>query len=529
MTADLRPLPVALLQLRAHALSDHEAAWGDLLRRIDEAAAHQPRLILAPEAAYPASVLAGPDGLRDLRGEDEVIGALGDAARRHACYLVAGVLLARADGVESAVVVLGPDGREVARASRAQPARSETHWLRPGDGPALFDLDGFRVGVLAGGDLHAPQPVEGLAAIGVDLLLVAGGDAAPTPSMPPDDVAHIAPTRAIEAGAWLLRAAKSGPEGAALMHAGRSGVVDPYGRWAVQAPAGEPGLVVHTLDLGGRATPPVEGRPEVFGEWSADSPGAPDLGVTGDASGAPPAAVVAAITADPSPSAVDLMEGARRLVAAAAARGARLIVLPDFAGNDARAVTQQEFLPLFEALSLEHRATLAVGLAERAEGATYKTVYLVERGGVLASHRQTLLTPAELAAGFAAGHLPGTAVESAAGRIGLLAGAEGLAAAPAAAVARARPSLLAWCAGALGGAGGRLDVLARTRALETGVTVAAAGDLDAGGGACIAGPGGAVLASSATGEPSVAIAEWGRASVARGTPQPVAGASSGSV
>src|SRR5690606_22980939 len=135
----------------------------------------------------------------------------------------------------------------------------------------------------------------------------------------------------------------------------------------------------------------------------------------------------------------------------------------------------------------------------------------------------------ELGAGFAAGHTPGGSVDSSAGRIGLLAGAEGLAAAPAAAVAASQPSVIAWCAGALGGSAARLDVLARTRALETGVPVAAAGDLGEGGGAYIAGPGGTLLAAMPADRPAVAVAEWRQASLVAGEPRPVAGAGSTAV
>ena len=49
-------LNVALLQLRAFDLDQHQAAWRELLARIDEAAALDPHpdLIVTPECSYPA-------------------------------------------------------------------------------------------------------------------------------------------------------------------------------------------------------------------------------------------------------------------------------------------------------------------------------------------------------------------------------------------------------------------------------------------------------------------------------------------
>ena len=42
--------------------------------------------------------------------------------------------------------------------------------------------------------------------------------------------------RAIENGAWVVAADKVGVEAGTIVYAGRSGVVDPAGRWRVQAP-----------------------------------------------------------------------------------------------------------------------------------------------------------------------------------------------------------------------------------------------------------------------------------------------------
>ena len=52
-----RPLRVALLQLEARDLGDHDRAWGELLRAIDEAAKQEPELIVLPEASYPGYFL----------------------------------------------------------------------------------------------------------------------------------------------------------------------------------------------------------------------------------------------------------------------------------------------------------------------------------------------------------------------------------------------------------------------------------------------------------------------------------------
>ena len=78
MTEGGRPLRLALLQLPAFELADHEAAWAELLRRIDEAAAGSsagaPDLIVLPEASYPAYYLHSREAYEaaEVLADDEV-------------------------------------------------------------------------------------------------------------------------------------------------------------------------------------------------------------------------------------------------------------------------------------------------------------------------------------------------------------------------------------------------------------------------------------------------------------------------
>ena len=174
------------------------------------------------------------------------------------------------------------------------------------------------------------------------------------------------------------------------------------------APADRPGIALHTIDLDLASGPPVTSSHD------------PAIAAT------PGGQRVAVVAIARTPSAVDLMEGLRALVRAAAAQGARLLVLPDLAGAETRAVTSDESLPLLEALSAETQTILAVALAERVEGETYKTAYLIDRGTTITSHRQSTLSAAERAAGFVPGATPPPVVSTAVGRLGLLCGVEGL-------------------------------------------------------------------------------------------------------
>ena len=97
-------------------------------------------------------------------------------------------------------------------------------------------------------------------------------------------------------------------------------------------------------------------------------------------------------------------------------------MLPDLAGADAHALSQQELLPQLAALSAETGLMLAVTLAERPAHSTgdeeraYKSLLLLDGGELVCHYRQTHLDDAEVAAGFAPGEAPPPLIDTRLGR-----------------------------------------------------------------------------------------------------------------
>lgn len=514
------PLKVALLQLRAFDLADHEAAWDEMFRRIDEAAETEPDLMVLPEASYPAYFLHSRDAYEHagVRPDAEVETSLAERARRHNCYIAAGVVLHGSEEVESETALVnvcllfGPDGTEVGRYAKSFLWHFDRKWFRPGASFPVFDVAGARAGMLVCADGRMPEIARSLAVSGAKLIIdptawVSWGRERSVLTSP--QVEYVMCVRAIENGVWVVAADKVGVEAGSLVYAGRSGVINPRGEWLVQAPADRPGIVTCTLDLDEACGPPVRRRPELYdvgampGEHSTAATLAREPLIAEDA-----AARVAAVALDLSPSAVDLMERVRAIVRALGAQETALAVLPDLAGLDVRAVTEDEFLPLFAELSAEAEMLLAVQLAERDDGRTFKTAYLLSSGSLLASHRQTHLSEGELEAGFAAGDQPPPVIDTAVGYIGLLAGSEGLVPELSRSLKLRGTELMAWTAGDVLHP---VSVLARTRGSENRAYVAAAGTASEAGGAYIVDPDGAVLAETLAGEQMATSADINRA------------------
>jgi len=311
-------------------------------------------------------------------------------------------------------------------------------------------------------------------------------------------VEAILAARAAETGAWFVVAGRVGIEGDAVGYVGGAGVITPTDGWVVRAPADRPGIILHECEP---APLPPALRPAT--QHAAPHP-APHTGTVGSATApgtatrpsATPAASargvvrVAALALDPSPSAVDLMEAVRASVRAAAMLGARVVVLPDLTGADPRAITTAETLPLLETVSQETHTVVIAAAAERDAGTVYRTVAVVEDGRLIARHRQSILSPGDRTAGFAAGQSAPLVVDTAiAGRVGLIAGREGLSPAAAAGLRQRGAMLIAWCAGQ---DERHLGVIAQTRAWEQQLPVIAAGGTSTG--SLIAGSHGEVLA-----------------------------------
>ena len=525
-------LDVALLQLRAFGLADHEAAWAELLRRVDEAATatgDAPDLIVAPEASYPAYYLhsrAAYEAARVL-SDGEVEATLAARAARYGTTIVVGLVQRALGGkLRNHAVCFGPSGEVVGRTAKRFLWHFDSEWFdaewpEPGDDAPVVDVGGTRAGIFVCAD-GLPEIPRALAARGAELLIdptawvSSGRDPA---ALSNSQVDYMLAARAIENGAWVVAADKVGVEAGTVVYAGHSGVVDPGGRWRVQGPADEAGIIRASIDLDEARGAPVPRRPELYAGAAIPGEDSPAARATVEPIVVASAEVRLAAAALPAqPSAVELMEQVRATATTLATQGAELLVLPDLAGADPHALSQQELLPQLEALSAETGLMLAVTLADRparSDGGpehVSKSMLLVDGGALLCAYRQAHLDAAEAAAGFAAGDAPPPLLDTRLGRLGLLAGGDALAPEPARALKLAGAEVLVWCGSPLAGVTeDGVRVIARTRAAENRVYVVASAGPDRTGGAYVVEPSGAVAAESLAGEAMAVAADANRA------------------
>ncbi|HEY8491771.1 MAG TPA: carbon-nitrogen hydrolase family protein [Dehalococcoidia bacterium] len=505
-----RRVRVACLQLPARDLEDAAAALEHALRRIGEAAAGGARLVVLPECTYPAYFLRSREAYdaAGLLPDAELLTLLGDRARRHGIYLAAGVVLTDPESgrLHNAGVLFGPDGRELARHAKSFLWHFDTVWFQPGGRFPVVETEVGRLGMLICADGRQPEVARSLAVQGAQVLLdltawVTWGTRPQEFQSP--HCTHLMPVRALENGVWVVAADKVGVEADSIVYTGRSGVIDPWGRWTVQGSPDGDEVVFAEIDPDAAPGPPAARRPVLYADLTRETAELPAMArlrepLVPDAA----AGCVAAVQVETArPGAA--VEAVRRLYCTLRGQGAQVVVAPTLVEPDGG-----DALSALRELTRREGGALVLGLREERDGAAYLTGYLLEDGRVRLVHRATHALRGAPAEAFDLGDAPCPVVETAAGSVGLLVGAEGLVPEVSRSLMLRGAEFLLWTAPARYG---MLDAVARTRADENRVYVAAAAPAGGESGALVVGPQAQVLAVALAGRPMGVTAQVNRA------------------
>ena len=184
---------------------------------------------------------------------------LSDAARKHATFVVAGMIekIEDAPDVYNTVVVVSPAGEVVGSYRKLHLFDAfdvlESTRVRPGDRTVVLPIGEHTVGLMACYDIRFPELPRALVDQGADVILVPS--AWRQGMLKEDHWRTLIKARAIENTVWMVGAAQVGG-----VYSGSSMIVDPMG--AVRVSLGEePGVAVASVDRNRtaavRATLPV--------------------------------------------------------------------------------------------------------------------------------------------------------------------------------------------------------------------------------------------------------------------------------
>jgi len=227
-----RPVKIGLVQLAGLSLEAAEQC-------VRQAVSDCPDVLVLPEVGCGRE----PQDLARSR----TVAAMRGYARQGSMYVVLNVTEANGARTFNTTLILGRDGSTVGRYRKVHiPLASETDCRQDGaDTFPVFDLDFGRAGVQVCFDNYWPETVRSLALAGAEIVFFPHQEHFLWNGAPHVEI--LARARAIENVLYLV---PCGPTAAEDGVYGRTGVIDPTGKYIFQLPPKEEGYGSTTVDLG---------------------------------------------------------------------------------------------------------------------------------------------------------------------------------------------------------------------------------------------------------------------------------------
>ena len=144
-------------------------------RAVADAAATGAALAILPEAAVTGYAFDSLDDAMTVARHANAVAPdrLAELATKHAMTVICGSLEASGDAVRNVAHVMAPDGRRFKYCKTHLPFLGVDRFATPGeDPPAVYEIDGLRIGVLICFELRFPEVARICALEGADLLAV---------------------------------------------------------------------------------------------------------------------------------------------------------------------------------------------------------------------------------------------------------------------------------------------------------------------------------------------------------------------
>ncbi|HEY82488.1 MAG TPA: carbon-nitrogen hydrolase family protein [Dehalococcoidia bacterium] len=262
-------MKLSLIQMNSG--QDRDANVARACQFIDQAAQDKPDLIVLPEffnALYFGQYRDYKYVQWAERDDGYTMTRIKSKAQEHGVYIIATVYEEEAPGIYfDTAMVVDPQGQIVGKYRKTHPAAYrvlEALYYRYGSKYPIFQIQGWKVGVLICYDLFFPEPARCITLKGAELVVAPfaepAGFLSPSSSNIPADTGEKAVNteawydlwrarmraRALENTVYLAACNHTGQEGEAVFGGGTL-VVDPKGRLIAEAGAGE-GIITTELD-----------------------------------------------------------------------------------------------------------------------------------------------------------------------------------------------------------------------------------------------------------------------------------------
>jgi predicted amidohydrolase len=169
---------------------------------------------------------------------------LSDVAKEFEIFVVAGVASrVSEDRGRNEAVVIGPDGREIARYCKLHPFMGEADHYHRGERTVTFDWFGVKVCPLICFDLRFPEAFRPRAIPAAEVFIVI----ASWPDLRDEHWVTLLRARAIENQAYVVGVNRCGID-PSFRYSGRSMIIDPHGKALADA-GGNEGFIAGDVDV----------------------------------------------------------------------------------------------------------------------------------------------------------------------------------------------------------------------------------------------------------------------------------------
>jgi predicted amidohydrolase len=445
---------------------EQERNLSRMLARIDEAAAAGARLIVFPEASNNGYFFE--DRADAHRRATPIPGpftqALGDAARKHGVFVVAGLFeQGEGDDVFNCAVLIGPDGNVAGKYQKNFFIKADKRWFVPGQtGFATFETPLGHLGFFVCADGRIPESARCLALGGAEILVN------PTNWGAPDQYLYHVPTRAVENRCWVVGATKprrplSQPQEMLAYNrfTGCSFIMNPAGDVLVQAGPDEETIIYADIapatardkSIGAGNDLFADRRPELYSVLTIPYEATPlaqvmDEAIVPDRMVRQIAAVQVSAPGEPEQV---LQAAVAQCIEAQRNHGVDLGVLPEHFLFDPAAIARDpQAAAAVSAKALDQLVSLCktidlwlfAHLVEAERGHVFSTVYAIGPDGIAGKYRATHLWDSERDWATPGDDIP--IVRTPFGNVGIMVGYEGLIPEVARVLALRGADLIAW-------------------------------------------------------------------------------------
>jgi len=402
----IKKLKIACLQVKVREYKDRNKIKENILKMIDKAAEQHPKLIVLPEAVYPAYYLS-PSIVKDTNefylSTLELIEQVKERAKKYHCYIAIGIIEndLKEKKLYNSAMLINPDGKEISRFRKSFLWHFDSNWFSAGDKYPVVETDIGKIGMFICADGRLPEIPRCLSLQDADILIdltnwVTSGFKKENLTNPQAE--YMIPVRALENHTWIIAANKVGMEANSILYCGKSAIFTPQGEIAKMATSHKEEILFYEISPETSKSTSVyhaidviqDRRPELYSELVQPTENIPIYTIMKEkfhTQNLSP--LTAVVQIDTKNDFKDYLDKITFHIENLIEQDAELIIFPE--NNFIFPEKGKEIINRVCQMTLDSKIICALTVIEKSTQKYYKTTYLLNSGKIIGKYRKTHL------------------------------------------------------------------------------------------------------------------------------------------